>query len=87
MIKFVMGVVVSVVVFVFLGIPMIERKLVEANLLLGRELVKVSSKLELSERNLVSYKEEINALSNRNDELKSAERERMMNIMKMYKNN
>lgn len=81
--------IISVVIFgvvsKFLVFPYIERSIINDSKELAAEVKDLKIRLINSNNNERQLKEEIDKLSNRNDELENIGKERVLNIMSMYK--
>jgi predicted PurR-regulated permease PerM len=81
----VISIIICSVISVFLVFPYMERSIINESKELAAEVKNLQNRLMNSNNNARLLNVEIDKLSNRNDELENIEKERVFNIMSMYK--
>jgi hypothetical protein len=81
----VISIIICSVISVFLVFPYMERSIINESKELAAEVKDLQNRLINSNNNARLLNIEIDKLSNRNDELENIGKERVLNIMSMYK--
>jgi hypothetical protein len=81
----VISIIICSVISVFLVFPYMERSIINESKELAAEVKNLQNRLMNSNNNARLLNIEIDKLSNRNDELENIGKERVLNIMSMYK--
>jgi predicted PurR-regulated permease PerM len=81
----VISIIICSVISVFLVFPYMERSIINESKELAAEVKNLQNRLMNSNNNARLLNVEIDKLSNRNDELENIGKERVLNIMSMYK--
>jgi predicted PurR-regulated permease PerM len=81
----VISIIICSVISVFLVFPYMERSIINESKELAAEVKNLQNRLMNSNNNARLLNVEIDKLSNRNDELENIGKERVFNIMSMYK--